>query len=83
MNHTVAAAGTATEGETSQPRRSPQSGWQSDDSVIRCGRLLSLSQSLRSALTELRRSIAAAFCEPPPPSAESWESSDTTLVENS
>lgn len=84
MNNMTAATATAKVEEAgSQPtRESRRNGWQSDDSVILCGRLLSLSRSLRNATTSLRRSIEAAFSEQQQPTAESWESSDTTLVES-
>jgi len=55
-------------------------GWQSDACVMRCGRLLSLSMSLRQELTLLRQSMSTAFCEVPPGSPVTLESLDTTRV---
>ena len=80
MNHTAAATGTVVMVREKSLPRSPRNGWQSDDSVILCGRLLQLSQNLRSALTSLRETISEGSSGPPPPSRESWESQDTTVV---
>jgi hypothetical protein len=64
---------------TAAPESLP-SKWQSDDSVMACGRLLMLSSRLRLASKLLRQTIGAFSCEVPPLSRESLEVSDTTHV---
>lgn len=54
------------------------SDWQSDDYVIRQGRLLSLSTSLKELSTECRNLIAEALSKVPPSSPESSAKSVTT-----